>query len=100
MALYDRLIGLALPRISIHAFFSVMQEFALGNMTGAQAITAFNLDAGEQAEALTLKNVILAEPDSITKRLKALEFEQVLIIAQSQIAPYLTSADVKTRLGV
>lgn len=101
--LYERLLGLQEPKIPIHTFFSVMQEFALGNMTGAQASAAFNLDASEQAEATTLLNKILTEAatnGAIARRVKALEYENVLIVAESLIPPYNTVAAVKTRLGV
>lgn len=103
MALYDRMMRFQEPKIPVHQFFSAMQEYALGNITGAQIISIFNLDAGEQTEALALYNRIMTESaqnGSIARRVKALEFENVLILAENLIEPYTTVAAVKTRLGV
>jgi hypothetical protein len=104
MALYERLIGLdGHSKIPIHQFMSVMQEYALGNMTGIQARDAFTLDATDITEATTLLNRLLLESSTnggIARRVKALELENVLILAENQIPPYDTVAAVKTRLGV
>ena len=53
MALYDRLMGLEPPKLPVHQFMGVMQEIALGNMTGTQGVTAFGLSAAEATEAST-----------------------------------------------
>lgn len=103
MSLYTRLMGIDMPKIPVHGFMSVMQEYMLGNMTGAQASAAFNLNGAEQAEALALRNVIQAESNAnanLARRLKALELENVLICGEMRVAPYDTEAAVKTRLGV
>lgn len=101
--LYERLMGLQEPKIPVHTFFSVMQEYMLGNVSGAQATAAFDLDAGEQAEALALRDRLLSESSSngnLQRRLKALELENVLICAEGEVEPYTTVEAVKTRLGV
>lgn len=100
MGLYERLMGLQEPRISSHQLFGVMQEISLGNMTGAQGITALNLSAAEGVEASTLQSVIAAEPTATEKKLKAVEFERVGMLAEQRLAPYTTVSAVKTRYGV
>lgn len=103
MGLYERLGGFEDPKIPVHTFMSAMQEYMLGNMTGAQATAAFGLSAGEQTEALALRDRILTEASTnanLARRLKALELENVLILLETRVAPYNTVAAVKTRLGV
>lgn len=103
MGLYERLAGLEQPKIAVHTFMSAMQEYMLGNMTGAQAATAFGLSAAEQTEALALRDRLLlesAQNANLARRLKALEFENVLILLEAQTAPFNTVSAVKTRLGV
>lgn len=82
---------------------SAMQEYMLGNMTGAQATAAFSLSAGEQTEATALRDRILTEASTnanLARRLKGLEIENVLILLETGIAPFDTVAAVKTRIGV
>lgn len=100
MGLYERLMGLETPKLSVHEFMGVMQEIALGNMTGAQGVTAFGLSASESTEASTLQSVIAAQPTATDKKLKAMEFERVLMVAEQRIVPFNTPALVKTRFGV
>lgn len=102
MPLYERILGSAQPKISPHTFMSVMQEYMLGNVTGAQAATALGLDAVEQADALALRDRLLTESSanaSLARRLKAIELENVLILAESGVH-YTTVAAIKARLGV
>lgn len=107
MGLYERLAGLDPAvhgaKIPVHTFMSAMQEYMLGNMSGAQATAAFNLTPAEQTEALALRDRLLAEPSTtngIQRRLKGLEIENVLILLETQTAPFDSVAAVKTRLGV
>lgn len=97
------MMGLQQPSIPVHAFMSAMQEYMLGNMSGAQATAAFGLAPAEQTEALALRDRLLQESSTtngIQRRLKGLEFENVLILAQNGIVPFDTVAAVKARLGV
>lgn len=113
MGLYERMMGLEEPKIAVHHFMSVLQEYMLGNMTGPQAVGALagrNLDgsprpltAPEQAQALALRDRILLESAAdghLARRLKALELENVLILGASRSPPYDTVSAVTTRLGV
>lgn len=100
MGLYERLMGFEDPKIAVHQFMGVMQEISLGFMTGAQGVAAFNLSPSEATEASTLQATIAAEPTANEKKLKAVEDERVLMVAEQHIVPYDTVAAVKTRLGV
>lgn len=107
MGLYERLGGFDPAtngeKISVHAFMSAMQEYMLGNMSPVQATAAFGLSAGEQIEALALRDRILVESSAnanLARRMKALEFENVLLLLENRIAPFDNAAAVKTRLGV
>lgn len=106
MGLYERLGGTESPKIAVHDFMSAMQEYAKGDMSGAQAVANFNLSAGEQTEALALRDKIL-EPthaDGAVQMLlrfnRGFEYENVLILWETKKAPYTTVAAVKARLGV
>lgn len=106
MAIYDRMMGLAESKIPVHQFMGAVQEVVLGNMSVVQAATAFELSAAEQTEAGALRDRILQEPAGsgatagVPRRLKAMEFERVLMMAEVGIAPFNTVAAVKARLGV
>jgi hypothetical protein len=119
MSIYARMMGLTDPTgggvtepgepIPIHTFFATMQEYMLGLVTGAQAIALFGLNAAEQAEATALRDRLLAEPSTtngIQRRLKGIELENVVSLAQHSVgsgiagAPYTTEASVRARLGV
>lgn len=111
MALYDRLLGIDAtnPKIPVHAFQALTAEWARGNMTGAQAqagiaqVSGAALTAGEITEAQTLVNTVpLGSTTAIqaARALRLLEIDEVLLIVDSKIPPYTTSAAIKTRLGV
>lgn len=103
MGIYERLMGLAEPKLSVHSFMAAMQEYMLNNMTGTQATAAFGLSTAEQTEALALRDRLLTESSAssnLQRRLKAIELENVLVLAETQTAPYETVAAVKARLGV
>lgn len=100
--LYERLTGLGLPliqsggslKLPIHQFCSYLAERRRGRVTNAQVIAAFTLSAEDQAELVTLWNVINAGT------LTAAEVEDVLRIAEERLSPYDTVVAVRTRLGV
>ena len=105
MALYERLLrrtaaGGSLPPeqrgIPQHAFVSMMAERARGRVTNQQVIDAFQFDAGEVVELQAL----VARFTTGGSRLTREEFEEVVYIAASRIAPYDTIAAVTARLGV
>jgi hypothetical protein len=91
------------PGIAVHTFFAVMQEYALGRITGAQATAILGLSAGEATDANNMLTVILAQSSAdggLSRRAKAAEFENVLILAENRVAGYNTVAAIKARLGV
>lgn len=100
--LYERLTGLDLVRpetgdslkIPIHQFCSYLAERRRGRVTNAQVIAAFALSVEDQAELITLWNLVSGGT------LTAAEVEDVLRIAEQRIAPYDTVLAVRTRLGV
>src|ERR1044072_4607337 len=91
MSLYTRLMqtGDTSTWISAHTFMAVMQEFMLGNIDVTEASTYFGLSSGEQTEAAALRDKILAETNanatvqSVMRRLKAVEIENVIIASQN-----------------
>lgn len=101
--LIERLIGLEEPKIPVHAFFSAVQEYAIGTITGQQVVEAFDLNAEEANEALAIYDRIMAEPESdggMLRRLKGMELENVLILAESGVLDFVTPEIVRARLGI
>lgn len=93
MALYERLMGLADPKLPVHQFYSMAHEVVRGKFTGAQAGAIFGLDANELTEAQTLIGRVTGG------QLTAEEVHQVLCLAEMRLG-YMTVAEVKARLGV
>ena len=103
--LFQRLIGKNLPRgstdpaeqkIAIHAFCGVINEWRRGKVTGAEAASMFDLDAGQQAQALIFKDLLDAAQDKM-------EFMRVfkdnLYAGEVDLDPrYTTAATVLQRL--
>lgn len=110
MALYDRLIGyddlgnLVEGKIPIHAFSSILAEFARGRLTGAQAnaavelVSGMPLNAAEQTEAQALLATITGS--ATAKLARAKEVDDVLILGEHQVVEYNTPTEVRIRLGV
>lgn len=94
MGIYERLLGLEDPKIPVHAFYSMVTERRRARVTQQQVIDAFGLSAGEQTELTTLVNRIAAN------KITGPEVHEVLMLAESALAPYTTVAAVKTRFGV
>lgn len=106
MALIERVMGVGMTgdetKLSAHTVMAAMQEYALGRFNGAQVTAALGLDAAAQAEATAMLGVINAEASTngaIARRVKAVEFERILMLAEQGIL-YTTPAAVRTRLGI
>jgi lysozyme family protein len=112
-SLYERLMGAHpdRPKIPVHQFQSIAAEWARGNLTGPQALayveqlSGVTLDATEQAEAQDLVATVTAIPSGTAaglaqRALRIQEIDQVLLLAETRIAPYDTPAAVRARLGV
>lgn len=63
MALIDRLIGLAEPKIPTHQFMAALGEYKRGapNVTLAAITTAFGILVGEQADLSTVANLLVTD---------------------------------------
>lgn len=114
-SLYERLTGIHATRskIPIHAFQSIVAEWARGNITGAQAnvmitdCSGLALDATEQLEAQDLVATVptgSTTANQAARALKLIEIDQILLMAEftvpDGVAPYNTTAAIRTRLGV
>jgi hypothetical protein len=64
MGLYERLTGVELPRIPVHAFMGALGEYERGKMTSQQVTDAFTLSAGEQTEVGSLISKIMTQPEA------------------------------------
>lgn len=53
-------------RISIHSFSGAFNEWGRGKVTAGEVISAFNLDAAQQAQAAGLAALWTAAPDKVT----------------------------------
>lgn len=95
MSLYQRMLGLEEPKLSVHALMALMFEVNAGFVTAAQAQTALGLSAAEVTEV----GVLRARIGSTGGRVPADEMHRVLLLADSR-THYDTEAKIKTRLGV
>jgi len=87
--LFDRISGQNLPRgvqqepeetrIPLHIFSALIHEHFAGNVTGAQLVNLLNLDEGQTADGVWLKQAILAAPD---KSLFMRVFKNLLYLAE------------------
>ncbi|OGT03305.1 MAG: hypothetical protein A2143_08020 [Gallionellales bacterium RBG_16_57_15] len=110
MALIERLMGIEEPKIQIHAFQSIMAEWARGNFTGAQAQAAIAfvshgvaLDSAAATEAQALVATVPTGSTATNKADRALklqEIDQVLLLVDAKCPPYDVAANVRTRLGI
>ena len=104
MALYERLMGIDRNKIPVHQFSAIIAEFARGRITGPEAqvimdaVSGVPLDAGEKVEVTALVGTITG--NATAKLARAKEIDDVLMIAERNVAPYDTVAAVETRLGV
>lgn len=100
MALIERLMGLEGfgDKLSPHKLVAAVAENTRGELTNQQVIDAFTLDSGEQQEALALRDRVTTGPtgDRLTREL----IHDVLLLAESRIAPYDTAQAVRDRLGI
>src|SRR3972149_10089051 len=98
MALYERIMGLEEPKISPHVFLPVLAEFHRGRITQSQAESILGLSASEKIEAQTLLATFSGTIQA--KLVRAIEVEDVLILAEKLVDPYDTPTKIKLRLGV
>ncbi|OFZ67364.1 MAG: hypothetical protein A2V79_09135 [Betaproteobacteria bacterium RBG_16_56_24] len=109
MALIERLMGIE-PKIQVHAFQSILAEWARGNFTNQQAQDAISfiahgipLDAAAITEAQALVATVptgSTTDNKASRALKLQEIDQVLLLVDAQCPPYDVAATVRTRLGI
>lgn len=103
MALVDRLAGINQDpeggnKLSVNAFHAMLYELAAGQVTKAQIVAYFALDAGEEAELDWIIGRYNAQPNAAAKE-KFVELMRVLfILAESQVPGYSTNADLVARI--
>lgn len=66
MGLYERILSLEDPKIAVHQFMAALAEYERGNMTAGEIVTAFELDATAQAEAVTLESKIIVPSETVS----------------------------------
>ncbi len=106
MSLYGRIIGVEGDgdKIPVHGFMATLAEYARGRLTGAQAQTIVNalsgsaLSSSEVTEAQTLLATFTGT--ATAKLARAVEVDNVLMLAEHHAPGYSTPAEVATRLGV
>ena|SRR3990167_5907067 len=103
MALIDRLMGITPPKISVHAFFAAQQQRITGQLSRAEVIAMFELDADAVTEYDALAALAPTGSSAAAEAKKALFLEaihSILILAEGDYLGFRTIAEVKTRLGI
>jgi len=95
MGLYERILRLEEPKIPVHAFMAALAERKRGQITGANIVTLFDLDATATTEVIALN----ARFDDVVTPLTGVEVHDVLLLADAGLG-YTTVAALKNRLGV
>lgn len=104
MALIDRLAGINQDpennqKLSVNAFHAMLYELASGQVTKAQIVAYFSLDATEETELDWIIGKYNAQPTAAAKE-KFVELMRVLfILAESQVPGYSTNADLVARIN-
>jgi len=102
MALIERLAGIGLPegegKLAVNTFHAAMYELAAGQVTKAQIVAYFELDATEESELQWIIDQYNAQPNAAAKE-KYIELLRVcFIMAESQVPGYTTNGDIAARL--
>jgi hypothetical protein len=111
MGLYERILGVDAtnPKIPVHAFQALAAQWAKGKITSQQAqagvtkISGAPLTAGEVTEVNALVASVPTGTSSAQQAARALrmaEIDQILLLADAQIAPYDTPAGIRAGLGL
>lgn len=104
MALLERLGGLGHPettiKLSIGAFGACLTELALGQVTKAEIITYFGLDATEQTELDWVIARYNAQPDAAAKaKFIDIVINVVFVLAEARFPGYTTNAELQARIN-
>ena len=97
MALFDRLIATDGTKVPVRQFMAAMQELARGQMTKAEIVAAFALDAADVVEL----DQVIARYQTKTAALDKFAFahalHDILMLAEAGLR-YTTRAEVAARI--
>jgi hypothetical protein len=98
--LFERLYptGQGESSIGVHYLRAALGDYATGNTTKAQIVSAFSLDSEAEADLTVLCNAIDSKA-ALGKAAFLLELHDVMMIAESGLK-YATKAAFKTRMGL
>jgi hypothetical protein len=110
MALVERLMGVDevesdpnTHKIAVHAFFAANHQRINGDLSRAQVISMFALDAAAVAEYDTLAAQAPTGSTALATAQKAMFLERihaVLILGEGGYAGYVTPTEVRAKLGL
>ncbi len=86
-------------KISIHGFMAALGELKRGQVTKAQVVAAFDLDASAETDLDALIAKVQGLPNNQARENFRMELHDVLLLAEGDLA-YTTRAALRTRLGV
>ena len=98
MALIERLVGGGGQKIPVHQFMACVQEMARGEMTRADIIAVYSMDAADIADLDTLIARFQTETVNLDKFAFAHAVHDIFLLAESGTR-YLTRADIVARIG-
>ncbi len=85
-------------RIGTHPFMAALGELERGQVTKAQVVAAFDMDATTEADLDAIISLVLGMSFQDRKNFR-MELHDVLILSEAGIA-YTTRAQLRTRLGL
>ncbi len=91
--------------LGAQAFGSLLMEYARGNITAGNALSAINewlstpLTAGEETDLDFIRGLIDAETTETQKILVAAMVKDVLVLGEEPTEGYTTRAELKSKLG-
>lgn len=103
MALIERLMDLEQPRIPVHDFFAANAQRIDGQLTRAEVIAMFALDAAATTEYDAIAALAPTGNTALATAQKAMFIERihgVLLLGEGRYPGYATPADVRAKIGI
>ncbi len=102
MSLIDRLIN-TFPeggneKIAVHTFYAALGELKDGEVTKAQVVAYFNLDAAAETELNALITKYQSLPAKNREHFMEV-FHRILMLARADVPGYTTKAEINARLS-
>jgi len=94
MGLYSRLIGIEDPKIPIHVFRALVNEWKRGKLARAQVIDNLSIAASEEVELDAIK----AAMDQLVDPTTTDELFDALVCGERGIKPYNSETAIKQRI--